>query len=41
MTIETTRVPAADSTEIVALMRFGLKHSVADDCAAITYNLTV
>lgn len=41
MTIETTRVPAADSTEIVALMRFGLKYSVADDCAALSYNITV
>lgn len=41
MTIETTRVPAADSTEIVALMRVGFKHSVADDAAAISYNLTV
>jgi phage head maturation protease len=41
MTIETTRVPAADATEIVALMRFGLIYSNTDDCAAISYNLTV
>lgn len=41
MTIETTRIPAADSTEIVALMRFGLIYSNSDDCAAISYNLTV
>lgn len=41
MTIETTRIPAADSTEIVALMRAGLIYSAADDAAAVTYNLTV
>jgi hypothetical protein len=41
MTIETTRVPAADSTEIVALMRFGLIYSNSDDCSALTFNLTV
>lgn len=41
MTIETTRIPAADATEIVALMRFGLIYSAADDAAAISYNLTV
>ena len=41
MTLETTRIPAADSTEIVALMRAGLIYSNSDDCAAITYNLTV
>ena len=41
MTIETTRIPAADSTEIVALMRAGLIYSAADDAAAISYNLTV
>lgn len=41
MTLETTRIPAADSTEIVALMRAGLIYSATDDCAAISYNLTV
>ncbi len=41
MTLETTRIPAADSTEIVALMRAGLIYSAADDAAAISYNLTV
>lgn len=41
MTLETTRIPAADSTEIVALMRAGLIYSASDDAAAITYNLTV
>ena len=41
MTMETTRIPAADSTEIVALMRAGLIYSASDDAAAISYNLTV
>ena len=41
MTLETTRIPAADSTEIVALMRAGLIYSASDDCASISYNLTV
>ena len=41
MTLETTRIPAADSTEIVALMRAGLIYSASDDAASITYNLTV
>jgi HK97 family phage prohead protease len=41
MTIETNRIAAADSTEIVALMRAGLTYSAADDAAAISYNLTV
>lgn len=41
MTLETTRIPAADSTEIVALMRAGLIYSAADDAAAISYNLGV
>lgn len=41
MTLETTRIPAADSTEIVALMRAGLVYSNSDDCAAVSYNLTV
>ena len=41
MTVETTRIPAADATEIVALMRAGLIYSASDDCAAISYNLTV
>jgi len=40
MTIETTRVPAADSTEIVALMRFGLLNRDTE-AAAISYNLTI
>ena len=40
MTIETTRVPAADSTEIVALMRFGLMYRDTE-ASAISYNLTV
>ena len=40
MTIETTRIPAADSTEIVALMRFGLINRDTE-AAAISYNLTV
>ena len=40
MTIETTRIPAADSTEIVALMRFGLVNRDTES-AAISYNLTV
>lgn len=40
MTIETTRVPAADSTEIVALMRFGMIQRDTE-ASAISYNLTV
>ena len=40
MTIETTRVPAADSTEIVALMRFGMVQRDTE-ASAISYNLTV
>jgi hypothetical protein len=40
MQIETTRVPAADATEIVALMRFGLLNR-DNEASAITYNLTV
>jgi len=40
MTIESTRIPAADSTEIVALMRFGLINRDTE-AAAISYNLTV
>lgn len=40
MTIETTRVPAADSTEIVALMRWGMVYRDTE-ASAISYNLTV
>lgn len=40
MTIESTRIPAADSTEIVALMRFGLVNRDTE-AAAISYNVTV
>jgi hypothetical protein len=40
MTIETTRVPSADSTEIVALMRVGLIQRDTE-ASAISYNLTV
>lgn len=40
MTMETTRIPAADATEIVALMRFGMIYRDIE-ASAITYNLTV
>ena len=40
MTIETTRIPAADATEIVAMMRYGLINRDAEACA-ISYNITV
>jgi hypothetical protein len=40
MTIETTRVAAADATEIVALMRFGLTQRDTE-ASAISYNITV
>jgi phage head maturation protease len=40
MTIETTRVAAADATEIVALMRFGLTQRDTE-ASAISFNLTV
>lgn len=40
MTIETTRVPAADATEIVALMRYGLIYR-DNEASAISYNVTV
>ena len=40
MTIETTRIPAADSTEIVALLRFGMVQRDTE-ASAISYNLTV
>lgn len=40
MTIETTRYPASDSTEIVALMRLGLKQRDTE-ASAISYNLTI
>ncbi len=38
MTIETTRVPSADATEIVALMRVGLAQRDTE-AAAISYNI--
>lgn len=40
MTIETTRVPSADATEIVAIMRFGIAQRDTE-ASAISYNLTV
>ena len=40
MTIETQRIAAADATEIVALMRFGMVQRDTE-AATITYNLTV
>ena len=40
MTLETTRVPAADATEIVSLMRFGMIQRDTE-ASAISYNLTV
>ncbi|KKL63898.1 hypothetical protein LCGC14_2170490, partial [marine sediment metagenome] len=40
MTIETVRVPSADSTEITALMRVGLINRDTD-ASAISYNITV
>lgn len=40
MTMETTRVPAADATELVALIRAGLINRDTD-AAAISYNITV
>lgn len=40
MTIETVRVPSADSTEITALMRVGLINRDTD-ASAITYNLNI
>jgi len=40
MTIETQRIPQADATQIVALMRFGLTQRDTE-ASAITYNLTV
>ena len=40
MTIETQRIAAADSTEIVALMRFGMVQRDTE-ASAISYNLTV
>jgi hypothetical protein len=36
MTLETTRIPRADVTEIVALMRFGLVYRDTE-AAALTY----
>lgn len=40
MTLETTRVPSADSTELVALMRVGLLER-DNDASAISYNIGV
>ena len=40
MTIETQRIPQADATQIVALMRFGLTQRDTE-ASAISYNLTV
>jgi len=40
MTLETTRVPRADYTEIVALMRFGLVYRDTE-AAALSYGITV
>jgi hypothetical protein len=40
MTLETTRIARADTTEIVALMRFGLIYR-DNDAAAISYNITL
>jgi HK97 family phage major capsid protein len=40
MTLETTRYPASDSSEIVALMRLGMVQRDTE-AAAISYNLTV
>ena len=40
MTLETTRIAAADSTEIVALMRWGMVNR-DNEAAAISYNMTV
>jgi len=40
MTIETTRIPRADATEIVALMRVGLSYRDTE-AAAISYNVGV
>lgn len=40
MTLETSRIPAADATEIVAILRFGMIYRDTE-AAAISYNLTV
>lgn len=40
MTIETQRIPQADATQIVALMRFGLTQRDTE-ASSISYNLTV
>ncbi len=40
MTLETTRIPEADATQIVAMMRFGLTYRDTE-ASAISYNLTV
>jgi hypothetical protein len=39
-TIESTRQPSSDTTEIVALMRWGLGYRDTE-AAAISYNLTM
>jgi len=40
ITIETTRVPSADSTEIVAMLRVGLVQRDTE-ASAISYNITL
>jgi hypothetical protein len=40
MTLETTRIPAADATEIVSLMRFGMVQRDTE-ASTISYNLTL
>ena len=40
MTLETTRIPAADTTEIVTMARSSLKNR-DNEAAAISYNLTI
>lgn len=40
MTLETTRYPAADATEIVAMLRFGMIYRDTE-ASAISYNITV
>jgi len=41
MTIETMRYPGSDTTEITALMRFGLLYRDTTAAAAISYNITL
>ena len=40
MTIEVTRFPASDSSQIVALARFGMTYRDTD-ASAISYNVTI